>query len=286
MHHDFDQRYCSINGKLVDESSASISVKDRGFRFGDGVFETIRIAHAAPFMWSHHLQRLTLGLNALRIDADLEDITTNAKLLLSKNQLNDGFLRIMVSRGVGSVGYLPMESIKPTIVMETMPVATPIASPIKVCISHQLRVSPSMLPVQYKIAQGVSSTLARLEAKEQGCQEAILLNQAGHLTEGSSSNVFFITDKILHTPSLACGVLQGTIRQYLLEQTDITIKQGNYTLDDLKRADAVFMTNIAWEIIAVNEIINLQCYQPSPIIEMLQSRLKKDIQQQCKQGWD
>src|SRR5262249_9052616 len=110
-----------INNRLLPGSEATISIQDRGFKFGDGLFETLRVHRGVPYQFAMHLARLHSGLTALRIDADLTDIPAQCRELLRKNAVEDGLLRIQITRGSGSRGYLPMPETPPSVVIETAP---------------------------------------------------------------------------------------------------------------------------------------------------------------------
>lgn len=228
--------YIIINNKILPKNKALINVGDRGFRFGDGVFETCLTVDGKIYNWEAHRNRLEEGLKAIKIELDFHltqvgvynpDLTfasnskkemnprsglqtptcnDNDKLkescleLIKKNKIKNGYLRIAISRGVGSVGYLPQENIQPTVVIETLPLNTKPKSPIKLCISNYQKPSIKSLPVNYKLMNGLNSTLAKLEAVEKNYFDAILLNEKNQICETSSANIFWIKDDVLYTP--------------------------------------------------------------------------------------
>ena len=167
-------QYCFINDQLTN--STNISYHDRGFRFGDGLFETINITNSQPYLLTYHLERLSEGLEILKIAVDLSAVKEQLYSLIDRNNHKDGIARIIISRGIGSVGYLPQDC-SPTVSIETA-MANPISrKPVKVCLSSIEKPSPKALPTSIKLLQGLNSTLAKMEAKERGYFEGILLNQ-------------------------------------------------------------------------------------------------------------
>ncbi len=234
-------RYCFLHHQLVEMEKAALPVQDRGFRFGDGVFETIRVHQGVPLFWQLHMARLQEGLRALNIPSPAHDLAEASKALLRANEVSEGILRIAISRGVGSRGYLPHETGAPTLLIEAMSAPTAPPHALHLWLSRYEKISPRALPVQLKLAQGLNSTLARMEAESQGCDEAILLNAQGELAEASSGNLFWWKDGTLYTPALECGPLAGVTRAVLLNLTEA--QEVRAPLDALKQADGVFVCN-------------------------------------------
>lgn len=234
-----------LNHQIISKADASIPVDDRGFRFGDGIFETIRVAQGKAYQWEYHLARLIKGLETLRIPFDTSHLQETCQGLVKKNQLTHGFLRIAISRGVGSIGYLPTTT-TPTLVIETLPMGDAPTAPVKLWLSSYRKPSPDALPVHIKTMQGLNPTLARLEAQDHQCFEALQLGQEGQLCEASSSNLFWVKDKTLFTPAEEAGILPGSIRNAIIRLSPLPVVQGIFTLDALEEAEEVFLTNVAW----------------------------------------
>lgn len=247
--------YSILNGKLVLAARAAIPITDRGFRFGDGVFETIRIETGIPYQWDLHMRRLFEGLTAIRIASPVEDWVPYAKKLLKKNEVERGFLRIAVSRGMGSRGYAPYPpGMPPTWLIETLPAATLPEQPCRLWLSVHARVPRQCLPVHLKLAQGLGSTLALLEAADHHCDEALQLTPDGFLCEAASANLFWISDEALFTPSLETGCLNGTTRDALMRLTPVGIKVVKTGIAALEDAQAVFLTNCRYGVWPVAEL--------------------------------
>lgn len=271
--------YCYLNGKFVPTHQARVSVQDRGFRFGDGVFETIAVYRSIPYQWELHMQRLHDGLHALGIPCDTASLRAPALKLISKNELVDATLRIAISRGVGSIGYLPTGPADSTVVIEANSRITPPIDTASLWLSEWQKPSPKALPVQFKLAQGVNSTLARAEAAQHGCLDGLQLNAHGDICETASANVFWRVGNTLFTPSLDCGVLAGTTRDAMLRLSPYAVEQGSYALETLQQADAVVATNTAWQVMPIGELrpLGWQFPHSTALAQELRNVLHKDI---------
>lgn len=252
-------QYCSINYQITPEKKALISINERGFLFGDGVFETCRFSQNNIYNFHSHLNRLKLGLEAIKIDFDLSDLEENIKNLIAKNDLNEGLTRIYISRGQGSSGYDPNENIKPLIIIQTKKLPKKPSNPINLWVSKYKKISNKSLPIHYKLAaQGLNSTLVKLEAKENNCFDGILLDENNNICETSCANIFWVKNQTLFTPSKNCDILFGTIREKILQlaqEKNIQTKEVETNLDEILEADEVFITNISYKILKINSIL-------------------------------
>ena len=184
----------------------------------------------------------------------------------------------MITRGQGSEGYLPLNKTKPSLIIETIDKEYIEKEDARIMISEYVKISSEMLPIENKIMQGLQSSLVRIEASSNNCKDAILLNKNGNIAEGSSSNIFWIKDNNIYTPSDKCDILQGTIRNMLVRNKEINIIQGEYHIEDLYSADSIFLTNVAWRILPVKEILNIdKKFNISKKIEEIQNLLNDDI---------
>ena len=250
-----------INNQIIKEDQAFISIQERGFRFGDGVFETCRVFDGIIYNSEAHFERLRSGIEAIKIKIDLQDLKNNCQKLIKKNSLKNGLIRIYISRGIGSIGYLPINDIKPLTVIETLEMPTLGLFPIKLFLSEITKISIKSLPINYKLAQGLNSTLARMEAVEKRYFDAVLLNEAGEICETSSANIFWIKNNILYTPAKECGILLGTTRQKIIDLSSIKIAQVKTKINELLNADEVFLTNASLGIIAVDQFMEKKYLQ-------------------------
>lgn len=267
-----------LNNALIPGDEAKIPVSDRGFRFGDGVFETIRVVAGVPYQFDWHMARLSKGLAAIKIAFDIKPLAAQCRMVLTKNTLQEGLLRIQITRGSGSRGYLPHSHMTPTCVIEALPLPAAPFQPVNLWLSSYEKISPAALPVQYKISQGLNSTLARIEADEHGCFDALMLNHEKNICETASANVFWLAGDILYTPALQCGALEGSVRSAILRLSPWKTQETEAHIDALQKADSVFICNVAWGIVPVAGIKNSKLQWPlHPAIEALQKLWADDL---------
>ena len=253
-----------LNGRLVGEQEAVISVFDRGFLYGDGVFETLRAYHGKIFKAREHLSRLFRSAQAiaLSISSSPDEILKILFQTLEANQLKDAYLRITVSRGPGEIGLEPGDSSSPTIVVTAKEFfghpEKLYGEGVAIALVKTRKVPTCSLDPRIKSLNYLTPILAKLEAKALGAYEGILLNQEGYLCEGTVSNLFLVRKGQLLTPAPSCGILEGITRQTVLEQAEkagIIVKEGKYRLDEILRADECFLTNTTLELMPVVRIV-------------------------------
>lgn len=245
-----------LNGRFVREEEAVISIDDRGFLYGDGLFETIRVYERELFLWPDHIKRWLAGCKALRIISPLSpnELLRVCWELLDRNQMKNAMLRITLSRGRGMRGYSPRGADHPTLVIAAYaPITLPKAYRV---ITASEPVAPQDALSGFKHPNRLRSVLARAEADEAGAQEALMLDTRGHVMEGTSTNVFWITGGTICTPPLD-GVLGGTTRAHILRLCDslgIPQRQRRTALKPLLNADGVFLTSCGIEVMEVSHI--------------------------------
>ena len=273
-----------VQDRFVDDADAMVSVRERGFRFGDGVFETIAVYGGVPYQWDVHMTRLQQGCEVLALRVPSSEFRHLCAELIETNSITDGFLRLSVSRGVGGQGYLPDAGAGPTVVVETIVRSDVPSEPIRLWLSQWKRPSSEVLPVGVKLMQGLNSTLARQEAIANGCFEALQLNGDGEICEGSSSNVFWLKNGCLYTPKVACGLVAGTTRAAVIRLSSWGVEEGRFLLDDIRDAEAVFVTNVNWQVLAV-ECLEPQgwAWESSEVAEQVRVLLGRDINVYVKQ---
>ncbi|MFO1242962.1 MAG: aminotransferase class IV [Rickettsiales bacterium] len=244
--------YVILNGQILPKEKALISPEDRGFRFGDGVFETIRITGGKLYLGQDHLVRLIHGLQKLQIAFSTDTLLPLASELTKKNNVKEGILRIAISRGEGSRGYLPLAE-KPTCYMTaaSMPETEPSAR--QLIVSTYRRTPPESLPSTVKHANGLNSILARLEAEASQVDDAIMLSGKGYVSETSSANLFWQKNEHIYTPALSTGCLNGIMRQRFMSLISGII-ECEATLEECLAADAIVMTNSAYYVLPVKSI--------------------------------
>ena len=235
-----------LNGKFVPEEQATVSVFDRAFLYGDGLFETMRVVNGRPFRWWDHMERLRKGGDFLgiKIPFGCKSLEKFADELIARNKMPDALMRLTVSRGVGPRGYSPKGSDKPTLVMTLHPAPVATSARWKL-VTASLRLPAGDALAQFKTANKLAQVLARAEADAAGADEALLTNTDGHLVEGASSNLFWIEGKTVCTPPLTDGLLAGVTRAVTIEicqSLSLPLAERAVTPEQLRRADGVFLT--------------------------------------------
>jgi branched-chain amino acid aminotransferase len=252
-----------IDGEYYDKENAKISVFDHGLLYGDGVFEGIRIYHKRVFKLREHIERLFYSAKAilLTIPMTQEALCQAVVGACRANGLDNGYIRLIVTRGVGSLGLSPNSCKKPSVIiianeiqlyhrefyeqgMEIITAAT----------SRNLvnAVNPAIKSLNY-----LNNILAKIEASNAGCEEAIMLNSEGFVAECTGDNIFILHQGKIFTPPLAAGALYGITRNTVIElarQEGFTVEEKNLTRYDLFIADECFLTGSGAEIVPVVKI--------------------------------
>ena len=243
-----NKKFIYKNDQLLNHHEALISIDERGFLFGDGLFETCRFVNKKIINFEAHLARIKIGLLTLKFNIDIKNIETKCYNLIKSNNLQDGIIRISISRGIGSKGYLPTNETSNLLIIQTkeLPNAPKNANLI-IC-----DINPP--PFKFKSANALQYILAKIFAEENNYFDSIMLDEKGYICETSSANIFWIKDKIIYTPNDSCNMVKGTIRKALLEMKDIKIKCGKFKISDLKNADEVFITNSNLLILPIDKI--------------------------------
>jgi branched-chain amino acid aminotransferase len=228
-----------VNGKFLPEEEAVISVTDRSFLYGDGLYETLPFYGGVPFRWLAHFERLQQGLKLLRIQIPFSDkeLERSALRLLELNKMSDAVLRLTVSRGSGPRGYSMKTAQSPAVVMTLHQLAEAGNTEWRL-ITSSLRVLADDPLMQSKTCSKVRSVLARAEAEDSGADEALLLNERGEITEGAATNFFCIQGGEVCTSPLAAGLLAGVTRAAVLEVcADLGIKTAEHPITPDKASD-------------------------------------------------
>lgn len=264
-----------LNGRIVPAEQAVVPITDRGFLYGDGLFETMRVLNSTPLWWNRHLARLERGAETLRLKLPWPgtELRRFAIELISANALPDCILRLTVSRGSGARGYSIQGADSPTVVMTLHPLR-----PAPACIrlaTATLRV-PAHDPLgAIKTANKLPQILARAEAEERGADEALLLNVEGDVAEAASSNVFWIRNGTVCTPPVSAGALAGVTRDVVLELCrahQVPTAEESIARAALFSMDGVFLTNSGQGIVPVAEI-DAQKVKSPPLVARLQEWL-------------
>jgi branched-chain amino acid aminotransferase len=255
-----------LNGNLVEAREARVSVFDHGFLYGDGIYETVCAYDFRVFSWPMHDRRLRQSARRLALSCPWSSsfLESAVRRLLKANHQPNGSVRITVSRGPGSLGLNPKLWPKPTLAMmlhPERPVDTWRHRGVSIAIVNVRRNHPRCLDPRIKSNNNLNTIFARMEADHLHAFEGILLNLDGFLTEGTTTNIFFVRRGVLHTPALHCGLLEGVTRDLLIRlarREKIPLREGRYTPKDLMRADEVFLASTTLEVM--------------PVVRMLQYR--------------
>jgi branched-chain amino acid aminotransferase len=250
-----------LNGKFVPEEQATVSIFDRGFLFGDGLFEALLVRRGKPFRWDEHFERLRRGAEFLKFNAppssgELLNATTE---LLQLNQMSECMMRLSLSRGVTERGYSPKHARNPAlaITLHPAPRLDWTRLPRWPIIISSVRVPANDPLTSIKTANKLHHVLARAQADAAQAGEAILLNSDGNMAEGTSSNIFWIKDDALWTPSLSCGPLPGVTRGLVLDlcrQLNVTTHQIAATPNHLVQAQGVFLTMTSFGVVEATSL--------------------------------
>ncbi len=255
-----DELVYHVDGELVSASEATVNVRDRGFMYGDAAFETCRVYGGTLFEWDAHAERLGETCDVLSLDHNLTDDDLHARIesTLDANDLWDASVRLSITRGVQPGKLTPGVDVVPTVVVtvSSLPRGGVEGESVwddlaVVRIVDTQRVPNEAIPARAKTHNYLNGILARLELRGTDADEALMLDREGFLTEGTTSNVFFVTDGTLRTPSLDGPVLSGVTRAVVLglaREEGIPIEEGRYTPVDLRGADEAFLTNTSGEV--------------------------------------
>ena len=254
---------CWIDGSIVNEEQAKVSVFDHGLLYGDGVFEGIRFYNHRVFRLQKHLQRLYHSALAIGLDIPYSKAELEAAIcdVIQEFEKPEGYLRLVVTRGKGPLGINPAQCIKPTafIIAEQLNFVSEDVQRkgAKLIIASTRRLSPDGLDPRVKSLNYLNHILARMEANHACADEAILLNAQGHVTEGSTDNIFIIRNNIILTPAISDGALEGITRDIIFEISEeqgFSCNEKTLSPYDLYTADECFLTGTAMELVPVSEI--------------------------------
>jgi len=281
------QQSVYLNGKFVPRSEAKVSVFDRGYLYGDGVFEGIRGYNGRIFRLDQHLERLYRGARAICLDLPLtpEEFKDVIIETVRRNGLRDCYIRVIVSRGEGDLGLDPRVCRTPATVVV---IAASIALYPKevyeeglelvTCITR--RNLATALNPKIKSLNYLNNILARMEVARAGAHEGLMLNHLGYVAEATGDNVFIVREGHLSTPPTYTGILEGITRQVVLElaqEMNLPVREDMLTLYDVYSADECFLTGTAAEIVPVSTVDGriVGDGKPGPITKRLMERFKE-----------
>ena len=253
-----------VNGRLGDAENASVSVLDRGFLFGEGVYETLRTYNQRPFLLHRHLARLRASAERIALAPPLDDEAFTTRILATMQAVDapgERSIRLLVTRGAGELTYGLANCPAPTVVVivrphrETPPdVAT---RGIGIVQSSIMRNHPAALDPRIKSNNLLNNALAMQEALQAGASEALMCNHRGELAECAQSNVFLVRGGAALTPPVDAGILEGVTRNFVFDvgaSAGIPVREETLRPADLDTADELFVTSTTREVLAVTRV--------------------------------
>jgi branched-chain amino acid aminotransferase len=278
-----------IDGKFYDERNAKVSVFDHGLLYGDGIFEGIRAYNGRVFRLKEHIDRLFYSAKAILLDIpishrEMMDVVTAS---CRENKLRDGYIRLVVTRGIGTLGLNPNRCKNPSVIC----IAGKIQlypqefyerglDIITVATTRNLHnaVNPAIKSLNY-----LNNILAKIEANNGGCEEAIMLNSEGFVAECTGDNIFLVKGNQLLTPPLSAGALYGITRGVVMElarESGLQVSEPNLTRYDVFNADEVFLTGTGAEVVPVVKVDGrtIADGKPGPVTRDLVKRYHELVQ--------
>ncbi|MDA7613107.1 branched-chain-amino-acid transaminase, partial [Akkermansiaceae bacterium] len=247
-----------LDGKIVDEADAKISVFDHGLLYGDGIFEGIRFYNGRVFRLTEHIERLYLSAKALllKMPWTLEEVCEATLQTIRANGLKDGYIRLVVTRGIGDLGLNPYLCPTPSMFIIasgiTLYPAELYENGLEVVTCSTRRPTPASLSPQVKSLNYLNNVMAKVEALKAGAKEGLMLNEQGYVAECTGDNVFIVKKDEVITPPVSDGSLDGITRQVIFElcaELGITIREMSMARYDVYTADESFLTGTAAETI-------------------------------------
>ena len=273
-----------VNGKIAPADQAVVPVYDHGFVYGEGVYETLRTYNRVPFLYDRHMRRLRQSAERLLLDVPFDDATMLRwidQTVEQAGELNEAYIRILLTRGIGDLNYDPKSTPKPTTVIIVKPFEAPAArvfnDGIRISLVDMLRNHPQSVNPIIKSNNLLNNALAMQAAYRSGAEEALMCNYRGELTECSQANFFLVRGGAALTPKSEAGLLEGVTRAFVLEiGREIGIEAREETLypKDLESADEMFITSTTREL---SPVVNVDgravgTGKPGPVTKRLLER--------------
>ena len=270
-----------IDGKYYSERDAKVSVFDHGLLYGDGVFEGIRAYHGHVFKLKEHIDRLFCSAKAILLELPM----SHAQLMKATvetcraNKIRDGYIRLVATRGVGTLGLNPRTCKKPSVIIiaDKIQLYPPeyYQRGLDIITVPTVRNLHSALNPAIKSLNYLNNILAKIEANNAGVEEAVMLNAEGFVAECTGDNLFIVNNRALFTPPLSAGALYGITRQTVIElaeEAGLKVSEPNLTRYDLFNADECFLTGTGAELIPVVRIDGrvIGTGKPGPITRRLE----------------
>jgi branched-chain amino acid aminotransferase len=285
----------NVNGQILSPDEAKVSVFDRGYLYGDSLYEVIRSYQGKFFLLDEHLKRMkksaelckmTLG-QSLQVYRDEIYRTFQVFKAQPANEKCEAYARIIVSRGIGKIGFglqCLLSTTQYTIIVQPLEAPAPekIKKGIKLKVSERLRNDRRALDPAMKSGNYLNSLLAFLEADAENYEDALLCNSEGHVTEGTTFNIFYARRGILATPPIDIGILIGITRRHIIHlahELKIPVREVRFSKEKLYEADEVFITSSLKEVLAVTQLDQKKIRDgaPGPLTQKLHEAFQKSI---------
>ena len=279
-----------VDGRIVPADEATVSVRDRGFRYGDAAVETVRVYGGTVFEWEAHVERLARACRALGFDEAMppaDDLRERVLETVAANDLADALARVSITRGVQSGDLTPDPRVAPTIVVtvDEMPRGGTEGEavwdgPATVETVERRAVPAAALPSGIRTHNGLNAVLAR---RETAADEALLRDIEGHVVGGAGSTLFFVNGGVLKTAATDLDVVQRVIRDVVLDlarEETFPVETGSYAVSDVREADEVFLANTAWEVRPVRAVDGIDC-DVGPMTKLLARLVDERVEQVC-----
>jgi branched-chain amino acid aminotransferase len=279
----------NIDGRIASERDAVVSVFDHGFLFGEGVYEVLRTYRQQPFLYEPHMRRLRASAGRIALPIPTTDVEIGERIaatIAAAALPAEAYIRLLVTRGVGEIGYDPALCPAPTIVVIVKPhVELPAASyaeGVKIALVSVVRNHPSSVDPIIKSNNLLNNALAIQEAQKRGATEALMKNHRGELCECAMSNIFLVVKGELWTPPTTAGILAGVTRAFVLDlatRAGIPTREDVLREEDLASADEVFFTSTTREIVPVSRVDDrvIGGGTPGPVTTGLRALFKASI---------
>jgi branched-chain amino acid aminotransferase len=270
------ENWCDVNGELVRDRDARISVLDRGFLFGDSVYEVMRTRHGVPFTWREHLSRLRASASGIGLDLGVDDREIMARIertaARARGPDEECYIRIVVTRGVGSEPNIDLSYAKgpPTFVILVRALPDMRGKPARLSIVDRLRNDRSALDPAIKSGNYLNNVLGLAEARVAGATDCLFLNAAGEVTEASTSNVWIVQGGVVRTPPLGSGLLAGITRGLLqdcMTRSGIAWEEAVLRRTDVEAASEIFLSSTMRDVAPVTQLDGrpIRGAQPGPV---------------------
>ena len=275
-----------LGGKLVDEADAKISVFDHGLLYGDGVFEGIRVYGGRVFLHQQHIDRLFESAKAIRLTIPLKpaEVIAAVEETVRANNISDGYVRLVVTRGAGSLGLDIRKTSNPQVIViaDTITLYPPetYTKGMHLVTASTIRNHPGALSARIKSLNYLNNILARIEGTDAGMVEALMLNHKGEVAECTGDNIFIVKNSVVRTPSADAGILEGITRNAVIKlagEAGYRVEECSLTRHDLYVADEMFLTGTAAEVVSVVTLDGrtIGTGEPGPVTRDLLEQFRK-----------